>query len=106
EIRQDATHQTPVSRGLRAFMAVRNRWSEDRLSQAVGAGVVQYVVLGAGLDTFSLRNPFPNLRVFEVDHPATQAFKRERIAAAGLEAHATYVGIDFARQTLAVPLRD
>jgi len=58
---------------LRAFLAVRSRVAEDALAQAVAAGVRQYVVLGAGLDTFAYRNPYPALRVLEVDHPATQA---------------------------------
>jgi methyltransferase (TIGR00027 family) len=61
---------------LRAFLAVRSRVAEDHLVAAVGSGVRQYVVLGAGLDTFACRNPFPDLRVFEVDHPRTQAWNR------------------------------
>src|SRR4029077_18672202 len=65
---------------LRAFLAVRSRLAEDALAQAVAAGVRKYVVLGAGLDTFPHRNPYPALRVFEVDHPATQAWKRQRLA--------------------------
>lgn len=89
-------------------MAVRSRFTEDRLSRAIAAGVLQYVVLGAGLDTFSLRNPFPQLRVFEVDHPATQALKRERILAAGLrgQERAIYVAIDFQTQALPDVLED
>jgi methyltransferase (TIGR00027 family) len=87
---------------LRAYFAARSRYAEDALATAVAAGVDQYVVLGAGLDTFSCRNPFPALRVFEIDHPATQAWKRERIAAAGLTlpASATFVPVDFERQSL------
>ena len=61
-----------VSRAFRAFMAARSRYAEDRLAESVAQGVTQYVVLGAGLDTFAWRNPFPHLRVFEVDFPATQ----------------------------------
>ena len=57
-------------------MAVRSRYAEDRLAEAVAKGVTQYVILGAGLDTFAYRNPFPSLRVFEVDFPATQEWKR------------------------------
>jgi O-methyltransferase involved in polyketide biosynthesis len=52
-------------------MAVRSRYAEDHLVQSVAQGVSQYVILGAGLDTFAYRNPFPRLRVFEVDFPAT-----------------------------------
>src|SRR5579863_6561915 len=62
----------PVGRDFRAFMAVRSRYTEDRLTEAVAQGVSQYVVLGAGLDTFAYRNPFAGLHVFEVDFPATQ----------------------------------
>jgi uncharacterized protein YbjQ (UPF0145 family) len=51
----------------------------------VEAGVRQYVILGAGLDTFAYRNPFSALRVFEVDHPETQAWTRRRVTAAGLQ---------------------
>jgi methyltransferase (TIGR00027 family) len=91
-------------RALRFFLAARSRRAEDELAAAVAAGVGQYVVLGAGLDTFAYRNPHPpdRLRVFEVDHPATQAWKRERLAAAGVEppASLTYVPVDFETQTL------
>jgi methyltransferase (TIGR00027 family) len=74
----------------------------------VARGVRQYVVLGAGLDTFAQRNPFAaeGLEVFEVDHPATQAWKRERLRDAGLAAAAslTYAPVDFERETLAAGL--
>jgi len=84
-------------------MAARSRYAEDELAQAVGHGVGQYVVLGAGLDTFAYRNPHAGLRVFEVDHPATQAWKREQLQAAeiAIPAFLTFVPIDFERQTLA-----
>src|SRR5271157_2024662 len=72
----------PARRKLRLFIAVRTRFAEDALAAAVARGVRQLVVLGAGLDTFAYRNPFgEQLHVFEVDHPATQAWKRERLAA-------------------------
>jgi len=92
-----------VARDFRAFMAVRSRYVEDRLAQAVAAGVSQYVVLGAGLDTFAYRNPFPALHVFEVDFPATQQGKREMLHAASipLPANLTFVPLDFEHQTLA-----
>jgi methyltransferase (TIGR00027 family) len=73
-----------VARDFRAFMAARSRYVEDRLAEAVANGVTQYVVLGAGLDTFAYRNPFPRLRVFEVDFPATQEWKREQLLEAGI----------------------
>ena len=88
---------------LRAFLAVRSRIAEDRLAAAVANGVRQYLVLGAGLDTFACRNPFPGLRVFEVDHPRTQSWKLDRLRAAGLVASpgTTYVPVDFETQSLA-----
>jgi methyltransferase (TIGR00027 family) len=61
---------------LRLFAAVRSRFCEDELTKAVARGVGQYVLMGAGLDTFAYRNPHPGLRVFEVDHPATQRWNR------------------------------
>ena len=67
----------PFSTSLRAFIVARSRLAEDNLGHAVTDGVRQYVLLGAGLDTFAYRNPYPQLRVFEVDHPATQEWKRD-----------------------------
>ena len=98
-----------ASRSMRAFMAVRSRFAEDELIRAIGRGVRQYVVLGAGLDTFAYRNARPSseLRVFEVDHPATQAWKRERLAAANIAipSSVTFTPVDFEQQTLAHGLR-
>ena len=92
------------SRSLRAFVAVRSRYAEDELAKAVARGVKQYVVLGAGLDTFSYRNIFADagLRVFEVDYPATQGWKRHLLQSAniGVPAETTLVAVDFERQRL------
>ena len=98
----------PFSIALRAFLVARSRYAEDNLKQAVNNGVNQYVLLGAGLDTFAYRNPFAQLRVFEVDHPATQRWKREllqrnRIA---IPESVTYVPVDFERQSLSTQLGD
>lgn len=91
-------------RGVRFFVAARSRLAEDALRRAVEtAGVGQLVVLGAGLDTFACRNPFGDrLSVFEVDHPATQAWKRRRLAEAGVAVPATltFTPVDFERETL------
>jgi methyltransferase (TIGR00027 family) len=95
----------PSQRSMRLFIAARSRFSEDTLSASVARGVRQIVVLGAGLDTFSLRNPHAGdgVRVFEVDYPATQAWKRERLKQAGLAipASLTFAPVDFERQSLA-----
>jgi methyltransferase (TIGR00027 family) len=99
-------HSDPRSRAFRAFMVARSRYAEDNLAEAVAAGVREYVVLGAGLDTFAYRNPFAELRVFEVDFPSTQAFKREMLASANISepANLTFVPLDFEHQTLAAGL--
>jgi methyltransferase (TIGR00027 family) len=93
-------------RPRRLFFAARSRFAEDAVAGAVAAGVRQVVILGAGLDTFAYRNPRPDLRVFEVDHPATQAWKRERLATTGIDRPEmlTFVPVDFETQTLAAGL--
>ena len=96
----------PFSVSLRAFLVARSRYAEDNLARAVSKGTTQYVLLGAGLDTFAHRNPYPHLRVFEVDHPATQQWKRELLEAGDLPApeNLTYVPVDFERQSLSEQL--
>jgi methyltransferase (TIGR00027 family) len=82
----------------------RSRYTEDCLAAAVARGVQQYVILGAGLETFAFRQPqlMKKLHVFEVDHPATQAFKRQRLAELGWElpAQLHFVPADFSRENL------
>jgi methyltransferase (TIGR00027 family) len=87
---------------FRAFMAVRSRYSEDQLARAVDRGAMQCVVLGAGLDTFAYRNPYPELHVFEVDHPSTQVWKRHRLEQAAIQipTSMTFVPVDFETQSL------
>jgi methyltransferase (TIGR00027 family) len=88
----------------RVAMVTRARYTEDRLLQRSNAGVEQYVILGAGLDTFGYRRPdvLGALRVFEVDHPLAQAWKRERLRAAGINepAGVRFVPVDFERESL------
>ncbi|MGA3224219.1 MAG: class I SAM-dependent methyltransferase [Acidobacteriaceae bacterium] len=98
----------PFSIGLRAFLVARSRYAEDNLRRAVENGVHQYVLLGAGLDTFAYRNPYAQLRVFEVDHPATQQWKRELLQRNGIAIpeRITYTPVDFERQSLSVQLSD
>jgi methyltransferase (TIGR00027 family) len=95
-----ASHK--VGRDLRAFVAARSRYVEDRLAEAVARGGRQYVVLGAGLDTFAYRNPFAGLRVFEVDFPATQEWKRALLGEAEIELPEglRFVPLDFEATTL------
>lgn len=97
------------SRLLRAFIAARSRYAEDELAIFFARGVRQYVVLGAGLDTFAYRNPYaPELRVFEVDHPDTQAWKIERLRAAGIRipGSLSFVPVNFERQRFGPVLED
>jgi methyltransferase (TIGR00027 family) len=102
--------ETFASRHMRAFIAARSRFAEDELKAAVARGVRQYVVLGAGLDTFACRNPYSasDLHVFEVDHPATQTWKRARLAEAGISvpSSVTFVPTNFESETLADALRE
>jgi methyltransferase (TIGR00027 family) len=92
----------PVAQDFRCFMAARSRFTEDQLAPAVARGVQQYVVLGAGLDTFAYRNPFSALRVFEVDFPATQEWKRFMLdeASIPLPPNLTFVPLDFEHKAL------
>jgi methyltransferase (TIGR00027 family) len=98
----------PFSVALRAFLVARSRYAEDNLARAASRGVLQYVLLGAGLDTFAHRNPHPGLRVFEVDHPATQQWKRDLLDAHRIASppSLTYAPVDFERQPLPEPLLD
>ncbi len=96
---------TPFDRLLRAFMAARSRYAEDQLASAIARGVRQYVVLGAGLDTYAYRSA-PGVRVFEVDHPSTQAWKRWRLEEAHIAVpdSMAFVAVDFERQSLSSEL--
>ena len=88
-------------------MVARARLAEDTLVHGVETlGTQQYLILGAGLDTFAYRNPFPNVRVFEVDHPATQAWKHTCLTAASIAIppSAHLVPVDFEQQSLAAQL--
>ncbi|HKN75974.1 MAG TPA: SAM-dependent methyltransferase [Candidatus Acidoferrum sp.] len=90
-------------RAMRLFIAARTRFAEDSLAAAVEQGARQLVVLGAGLDTYAYRSPLVDrLRIFEVDHPSTQVWKRERLADASIPipGSLTFAPIDFERQTL------
>ncbi|MGD0733979.1 MAG: SAM-dependent methyltransferase [Terracidiphilus sp.] len=91
----------PLASIGRLITTARSRIADDALSRAVETGIRQIVILGAGLDTFALRNPHgaPDIRIYEVDHPATQAWKLERLAVAqiALPPRLTLVPVDFER---------
>jgi methyltransferase (TIGR00027 family) len=97
----------PVLTGARAQATCRSRYTEDALASAVAGGIAQYVILGAGLDSFAYRSELAGqVRVFEVDHPATQDRKRERLSAAriAIPENLTLVPADFERDSLAAAL--
>jgi methyltransferase (TIGR00027 family) len=99
-----AAEAHPSGPRIRWFIAARSRIAEDALTVAVGNGARQLVVLGAGLDTLAYRTPAAgHLRVFEIDHPATQAWKRQCLLKASIEVPNTlsFVPVDFERETLA-----
>jgi len=88
----------------RTLLVIRSRYAEDELARAIGErGITQYVLLGAGLDTSPYRpgHPARNVRVFEVDHPDTQAWKLDKVAEAGIDipANVCHVPVDFEKET-------
>lgn len=92
----------PILRGARQQVVLRSRFTEDRLTARIADGVTQYVILGAGLDSYGYRS-VAGVRVFEVDHPATQQWKRGLLADAGIAIPdtVTLVPIDFEADSLA-----
>ena len=93
---------------LEGFFNSRARYAEDALKKAIKIGVKQYVILGAGMDTFAFRQPemMEHLDVFEVDHPATQKFKLHRLAELGWKhpAKLHFIPIDFTTESLVTAL--
>ncbi len=98
----------PTQGLLRAVFAVRSRFAEDRLAAAAARGVGQYVIIGAGLDTFPWRQPpfAKSMRIFFVDHPPTLAWSMERFRERGLPAppNVTFVPADLEAQELGARL--
>jgi methyltransferase (TIGR00027 family) len=100
--------ERPERRPLRLFIAMRGRFAEDSARRAIANGVGQILVLGAGLDTFAYRlEATHDLRIFELDHPATQAEKRRRFMEAQIAepAHLAYVAHDFEGGSMTAALR-
>ena len=101
-------YDTPRLNGLRASLVVRSRLAEEEWARSKQYGVRQFVILGAGLDTFAYRNQsHDSSRIFEVDLPLTQKWKRDCLRVAGIEepASLTFAPVDFERSTLAEGLR-
>ena len=91
----------PILSGARVGVTTRSRYTEGRLASAIRDGIDQYVILGAGLDSYALRSE-GGVKTFEVDHPDTQEWKRARAADAGLKSpDLTYVPVDLETEPLA-----
>jgi len=103
-------HRAPLSTLLRGLFAFRNRFTEDRLTEAVTRGVRQYVVVGAGLDTFAWRQPpfARHMQIFYVDHPASLAWTMARFQQCGLPmpANLSFVAADLETRELAIRLEE
>ena len=99
----DALHQ-PIPRSIRGIIVMRARFVEDLLTEAIARGVTQYVILSAGLDSFAYRRRDVEkiLRIYEVDLPGTQEWKRNRLieAGIGIPGNVVFVPIDFEKQSL------
>jgi len=91
-----------VGLALRGQVVVRARYAEDGVAEARRAGVTRYVILGAGLDTYALRQPAPPLDVLEIDHPATQRWKQQLLRRSGIAPPPTltFLPVDFERSSL------
>ncbi|WPG38902.1 class I SAM-dependent methyltransferase [Variovorax sp. EBFNA2] len=116
-VRRDAsatgTLETALDDAMRANAAypdviLRSRYTEDALQDAVARGITQYVLIGAGFDSFVCRVPdwAQGLDIYEVDHPATQPLKRQRLAACGVPPSASvhFVEADLSAESLGAAL--
>jgi len=105
----DRANDNPARGGLRLFIAMRSRFAEEAARRAIRSGTRQIVVLGAGLDTFAYRlEAAEALRVYEVDHPATQAEKRRRLVAAEIAPppHLVFAACDFEQRSFVTALTE
>jgi methyltransferase (TIGR00027 family) len=97
-------HRTIEDHVMRTHVVLRSRFSEDRLAKAIERGITQYIILGAGFDTFAFRQPpfAHKLKIFEVDQPATQVQKRTLLADAGITipSNLHFADIDLERESL------
>jgi methyltransferase (TIGR00027 family) len=97
-------YRSPSAESLRAHVVLRARFAEDRLADAVSRGITQYILLGAGLDTFAFRQPLwaQSLRILEADRLQTQLLKRQLMDAADLPppANVSYLSVDFERESV------
>ncbi len=101
--------KTKLHSYLRAIVVARSKFVEDELSAAIKRGIRQYVILGAGLDTFAYRNPHfsVGLKIYEVDYPATQVWKLRQLNTARIPIpeNLNFVPVDFENQSLSEQLQ-
>ncbi len=97
-------YMTPEAKALRSHIVLRSRYTEDRLQLSIKRGVSQYVIVGAGFDTFAIRQPAwaTHLKIIEMDHRDTQDLKRAKISAAEMSvpANVVFADIDFESESL------
>jgi methyltransferase (TIGR00027 family) len=97
-------YMSPQGKALRSHVVLRSRYAEDRLKSSIERGVSQYIIVGAGFDTFAIRQPSwaARLRIVEVDHPDTQYLKRTKISDAGIPvpSNVVFAGINFENESL------
>jgi methyltransferase (TIGR00027 family) len=97
-------YMAPEAKALRSHVVLRSRYAEDRLKSSIERGVSQYIIVGAGFDTFAIRQPAwaARLRIVEVDHPGTQHLKRTKISDARIPVpgNVVFAGIDFEKESL------
>lgn len=104
-IQDDANrYMRPEAKALRSHVVLRSRYAEERLKSSIERGINQYIIVGAGFDTFAIRQPAwaAHLRIIEVDHPNTQHLKRAKISSAGIPVpgNVVFVDIDFENESL------
>ncbi len=97
-------YMSPEAKVLRAHVVLRSRYAEERLKSSIERGVSQYILIGAGFDTFALRQPHwaKGLSIFEIDHPDTQRLKQSMISSAEIPVpgNVVFAGLDFERESL------
>jgi methyltransferase (TIGR00027 family) len=97
-------YMAPEAKALRSHVVLRSRYAEDRLESSIERGVTQFIIVGAGFDTFAIRQPAwaARLRIIEVDHPTTQHLKRAKISEARIPVpgNVVFAGIDFEKESL------
>ena len=103
---QDAVdrYMAPEAKALRSHVVLRSRYAEERLRSSIERGVSQYIIVGAGFDTFAIRQPVwaAHLRIIEVDHPDTQHLKQARMSDAGIPvpSNVIFADINFENESL------